>query len=130
MGRVGQPKNGKADVPAMRRRLMSAFGGKGGHRPLQCKCLLLTQSGYEGPPGLPWSQEYSAYRALHGTEPDAVQGLLAELAPQRSLRFHRGVVGPVKSPLVTLVDSMLPTFCFRAMFEVQAFWAVSRNTVK
>src|SRR5262245_24843438 len=47
-----------------------------------------------------------------------------------SVRFHRGVVGPVKSPLVTLVDSMLPTFCFRAMFEVQAFRTVSRNPVK
>jgi hypothetical protein len=26
MGRVGQPKNSKANVPAMRRRLMSTFG--------------------------------------------------------------------------------------------------------
>src|SRR5262245_20553051 len=25
---------------------MSAFGGKSGHRLVQCKCLLLTQSGY------------------------------------------------------------------------------------
>src|SRR4029077_16905576 len=46
------------------------------------------------------------------------------------VRFHRRVLGPIESPLVPLLDGMLPALRFGAMLEVQALRAVPRYAVE